>query len=46
MIAGIGNLRIVHLPIAFHSILTLMPAACARHVPHFAAQHDGINCHE
>ena len=27
-------------------ILTLKPAVCARHVLHFAAQHDGIAGHE
>jgi 3-oxoadipate enol-lactonase len=43
---GIRNLRIVHLPVQFHSILTLLPAACATHVLHFAAQFDGIPCRE
>jgi 3-oxoadipate enol-lactonase len=44
--AGIGNLRIVHLPVSYHAILTLMPAACATEVLHFAAQFDGIPCRE
>lgn len=44
--AGIKNLRMIHLPTGFHAILTLKPAVCARHVLHFAAQHDGIACDE
>ncbi len=44
--AGIKNLRIIHLPTASHFIQTLNPAACAQHVLHFAARHDGITCHE
>lgn len=39
---GIRDLRMVHLPSASQAILTLYPAACAQHVLHFAAQHDGI----
>lgn len=44
--AGIRDLRIIHLPIRFHSILTLAPAVCAGHVLHFAAAFDGIPCRE
>lgn len=44
--AGIKNLRMIHLPTGFHSIVTLKPAVCAQHVLHFAAQYDGIACHE
>ena len=46
LIAGIRDLRINHMPIHSPSILTLAPAMCAQHVLHFAAQHDGIVCHE
>ncbi|MBI3937305.1 MAG: alpha/beta hydrolase [Betaproteobacteria bacterium] len=44
--AGIRNLRLIHLPVKTHAVATLMPATCAQHVLHFAAQHDGIPCHE
>jgi 3-oxoadipate enol-lactonase len=44
--AGIRNLRMIHLPSASHAIMTLYPAACANHLLHFAAQHDGIACRE
>lgn len=46
LIAGIKDLRIVHVPLKFPSILTLVPATCALHVLHFAARFDGISCHE
>lgn len=44
--AGIRNFRMVHLPTASHAILTLHSAACALHLLHFIAQHDGIVCRE
>lgn len=44
--AGIPHMQFVHLPTAFHSVLTLLPATCAGHVLHFAAAHDGIACRE
>jgi 3-oxoadipate enol-lactonase len=44
--AGIPHMNFIHLPTRFHSILTIMPAACAMHVLYFAAEHDGIACHE
>ncbi len=44
--AGIPHMKFVHLPTAFHSVLTLLPATCAGHVLHFAAAHDGIACRE
>ena len=43
---GIPHLKLVRLPTRFHSVLTLLPATCARHVLHFCAQHDGIACVE
>lgn len=43
---GIPDVRIVRVPSRYHCIATLQPAACATTVLHFAAQHDGIVCHE
>ncbi len=40
------NATIVRMPWRFHNIEHLARAACAQHVLHFAAQHDGIACHE
>ena len=42
----ISNLRIVRIPTRYHAITSFKPAACAREVLHFAAQEDGICCHE
>ncbi len=42
----VRNIRIVHLAARGHAILNISPAACARHVLHFAAQFDGTPCHE
>jgi len=42
----IADMRMVRLPTTYHAIQFLMPAACAQEVLHFAAQHDGISCHE
>jgi len=44
--AGIRNLNLVHLPTSNHSIAMLHAATCARHMLHFASQHDGLACHE
>ena len=43
---GLSHLQIVRIPSQYHCIGTLHPAACALAVLHFAAQHDGIACHE
>jgi 3-oxoadipate enol-lactonase len=43
---SIKKLRIVHLPADYHKIQMMFPAACAAHLLHFIAQHDGIACHE
>lgn len=43
---SIPGIRIVNLPTKFHAIQVLMPAACAKHLLHFAAQHDGVTCRE
>jgi 3-oxoadipate enol-lactonase len=42
----IRSLRIVHLPLTYHMIHHLAPATCASAVLHFAAQYDGVPCHE
>lgn len=42
----VRNLRLVHLPSKHHNLHCTQPAACAHHVLHFAAQHDGVGCHE
>jgi 3-oxoadipate enol-lactonase len=42
----IKNLRMVHLPSNFHKVQLLFPAACANHLLHFAAEHDGTVCRE
>ena len=40
------NFRIVSIPTRYHAIASFEPAACALAVLHFAAQKDGIACHE
>ena len=42
----IPDVRIIRIPSRYHCIATLQPAACAKAVLHFAAQHDGMPCHE
>jgi 3-oxoadipate enol-lactonase len=42
----IATLKIVHVPSRHHTIQNLMPATLATQVLHFAAQHDGVACHE
>ena len=42
----VRNLRIVHLKSEYHNLHLTQAAACATHLLHFAAQHDGIACHE
>ena len=46
LISSIRNLRIVHMPAAYHKIQLMFPAACAMHLLHFIAQHDGVPCRE
>lgn len=43
---SVRDIRIVRLPTNYHSIQSFMPAASAREVLHFAAQHKGIACLE
>jgi len=42
----IKNVRLVELSGTFHKVQLMYPAACATQLLHFAAQHDGIACHE
>ena len=42
----IADLTVVHLPIAFHMVWVLSPAACGNAILNFMALHDGIACHE
>lgn len=42
----VADLRLVHLPSRYHNLHLTQPAACATHVLHFAAQHDGVACRE
>ncbi len=46
LIDSIENFRLVHMPSSFHKIQLIFPAACANHLLHFIAQHDGIACRE
>ena len=43
---GIRNLKLVHLPTTYHMVWVQFPVACANHILHFMAAHDGIACHE
>ena len=40
----IRNIQIIHLPTTYHMTWVLYPGACARHILHFIAAHDGIAC--
>lgn len=42
----VRNLKVVHLSSQTHNLHCTQPAACAAHVLHFAAQQDGVGCHE
>jgi 3-oxoadipate enol-lactonase len=44
--AKVPHARVVRLPVRYHAINTSHPATCAQLLLHFAAQHDGIPCHE
>ena len=43
---NIRNLQVIRLPSTFHKIQLMFPRACATHLLHFAATHDGVTCHE
>lgn len=42
----VRDLRLVHLSSRHHNLHLTQAAACAGHVLHFAAQHDGVPCRE
>lgn len=42
----VRNLRLAHLPSEYHNLHLTQPAACAMHLLHFVAEHDGIACWE
>jgi 3-oxoadipate enol-lactonase len=44
--AHVRNLRLVHLPSEYHNLHLTQAAACASHLLHFIAQHDGRACRE
>ena len=43
---NIARLRVIRLPSNFHKIQLMFPRACATHLLHFTAAHDGTTCHE
>lgn len=43
---NVRDLRIVHLPTRYHMVHYTHRAACASHLLHFMASHDGVACHE
>ena len=43
---NVRDLRIVHLPTRYHMVHYTHRAACASHLLHFMASHDGMACHE
>ena len=42
----VPHAQVIRLATRYHAINTIQPAACATALLHFAAQHDGIACHE
>ena len=46
LLENLRDFRIVHLPMRYHMVHHIAPAACATHLLHFMAQHDGISCRE
>ncbi len=42
----IADFRLIHLPSEYHNLHLTQAASCAMSLLHFAAQHDGIPCHE
>ena len=46
LIENLRDFRLVHLPTRYHMVHHIAPAACATHLLHFIAAHDGIACHE
>jgi 3-oxoadipate enol-lactonase len=46
LVDQLEDFTLVHLPTQYHMVHHIAPAACATHLLHFMAQHDGIACHE
>ena len=46
LINSIQYLRLIHMPASYHKVQMIFPAACATHLLHFIAQHDGVPCRE
>jgi 3-oxoadipate enol-lactonase len=46
LVEKLRDFRVVHLPTRYHMVHHVAPAACATHLLHFMAQHDGIACRE
>jgi 3-oxoadipate enol-lactonase len=46
LIDSIRDLNMVHMPTSYHKVQMVFPAACAAHLLHFIAQHDGVPCRE
>jgi pimeloyl-ACP methyl ester carboxylesterase len=46
LLSQLRDFRLVHLPTGYHMVHHIAPAACAAHLLHFCAQHDGVACHE
>ena len=44
--ATVPHVKIVRLATRYHAINISHPATCAQQLLHFAAEHDGIACHE
>jgi hypothetical protein len=46
LLKNLRNFTVVHLPMRYHMVHHIAPAACATQLLHFISQHDGIACHE
>lgn len=46
LLEKLSDFTLVHLPTRYHMVHHIAPAACATHLLHFCARHDGIACHE
>jgi len=46
LLEKLRDFTVVHLPTRYHMVHHIAPAACATHLLHFCARHDGIACHE
>lgn len=46
MLDLVPTMRIIHVPVRGHMIWMIEPAACAAHMLHFMALHDGTFCHQ